>query len=141
MSFLLDTNACIALINEVGRGKPSPVRLRLERALGSGEQAHVSTVVVFELWYGVARSAHPEANAKRVEAFVAGPVSLLPFDNEDAKAAGKIRAAVEAAGKPIGPYDLLIAGQALRRQLTLVTANVREFGRIKGLLWEDWAKS
>jgi hypothetical protein len=50
-------------------------------------------------------------------------------------------AAMEAAGKPIGAYDLLIAGQALRQKLTLVTANAREFGRIKGLLWEDWAKS
>jgi tRNA(fMet)-specific endonuclease VapC len=47
---------------------------------------------------------------------------------------------MEAAGKPIGAYDLLIAGQALRHKLTLVTANVREFGRIKGLHWEDWAK-
>jgi tRNA(fMet)-specific endonuclease VapC len=47
---------------------------------------------------------------------------------------------LEAAGKPIGAYDLLIAGQALRHSLTLITANCREFGRIKGLEWEDWAK-
>ncbi len=141
MSFLLDTNACIALINEVGRGKPSPVRVRLEKAVGSGAQVHVPSVVVFELWYGVGRSAHPEANARRVEAFMAGPVISLAFDDEDAKAAGSIRATIEATGKPIGPYDLLIAGQALRRRLTLVTANVREFARVEGLLWEDWAKS
>jgi tRNA(fMet)-specific endonuclease VapC len=141
VSFLLDTNACIALINEIGRGRPSSVRLRLERVVGSGTEVHIPSVVAFELWYGVARSARPEANAKRVETFLAGPMTLLPFDEEDAKAAGRIRAAIEAAGKPIGPYDVLIAGQALRRQLTLVTANVREFARIKGLLWEDWAKS
>jgi tRNA(fMet)-specific endonuclease VapC len=66
---------------------------------------------------------------------------LLAFDEEDAKSAGRVRAAMEVAGKPIGAYDLLIAGQALHRNSTLVTANTREFGRIKGLLWEDWAKS
>jgi tRNA(fMet)-specific endonuclease VapC len=68
-------------------------------------------------------------------------VSLLAFENEDAKFTGRVRAALEAAGKPIGAYDLLIAGQALRHDLILVTANVREFGRIKGLEWRDWAKS
>jgi len=65
----------------------------------------------------------------------------LAFEEEDAKLAGSVRAAMESAGKPIGAYDLLIAGQALRHKLTLVTANVREFVRIKGLQWEDWAKS
>ena len=51
---------------------------------------------------------------------------------------GKLRAALERVGQPIGAYDVLIAGQALRRGLTLVTSNAREFGRVKGLLWEDW---
>jgi tRNA(fMet)-specific endonuclease VapC len=59
---------------------------------------------------------------------------------EDARFAGKIRAAIEAAGRPIGAYDLLIAAQAVRLKLTLVTANGREFAHIKGLEWEDWAK-
>lgn len=136
MNYLLDTNACIALIN----GRPPAVRIRLQKALEVGAQALVSTVVAFELWYGVAKSAHPEANAGRVDAFFAGPVSILPFEEEDARASGSIRAVAEAAGKPIGAYDLLIAGQALRHRLTLVTANAREFGRVKGLLWEDWAK-
>ena len=137
MKYLLDTNACIALIN----GKPSSVRLRLQKALDEGAQVVVSTVVAFELWYGVAKSARQEANAKRVETFFGGPVILLPFEEEDARTAGRVRAVMEAAGKPIGAYDLLIAGQALRHKLTLVTANGREFGRIKSLLWEDWAKS
>jgi tRNA(fMet)-specific endonuclease VapC len=134
--YLLDTNACIALIN----GQPSSVRVRLRKALAREAQALVSAIVAFELWYGVAKSARQEANAQRLDVFFAGPVSQLPFEEEDARAAGKIRAALEAAGKPIGAYDLLIAGQALRHQITLVTANSREFGRIKGLLWEDWAK-
>jgi tRNA(fMet)-specific endonuclease VapC len=134
--FLLDTNACISLIN----GKPPSVRSRFQRALAADEKVLVSSVVAFELWYGVAKSAHPSTNAQLVETFFSGPVSLLAFENEDAKFAGKVRAALEAAGKPIGAYDLLIAGQALRHELTLVTANVREFGRIKGLEWQDWGK-
>lgn len=137
MTYLLDTNACIALIN----GKPFSVRVRLQKALEAGAEVLVSTVVAFELWYGVAKSARQEANARRLETFFAGPVSLLPFEEGDARAAGRVRAAMEAAGKPIRAYDLLIAGQALNRRLTLVTANAKEFRRIKGLLWEVWAKS
>ena len=100
----------------------------------------VSAVAAFELWFGVAKSARPEANAKAVETFFAGPVRLLAFEEEDARRAGAVRAALEMSGKPIGAYDLLIAGQALRHKLTLVTANAREFGRVKGLVWEDWGK-
>jgi tRNA(fMet)-specific endonuclease VapC len=137
VSYLLDTNACIALIND----KTPSVRLRLRKALAADEKVLVSSVVAFELWYGVAKSARFQANSRLVETFFAGPVGLLPFDAEDAKVAGRVRAALEAGGKPIGAYDLLIAAQALRHQLTLITANVREFGRVKGLDWEDWAKS
>lgn len=136
MKYLLDTNACIALIN----GKSPSVRTRLEKALAADAKVLVSSVVAFELWYGVAKSARPEANARLVETFFAGPVTLLAFEPEDAKVAGRVRAALEAVGKPIGAYDLLIAGQALRHQLTLITANAREFSRVKGLEWKDWAK-
>ena len=134
--YLLDTNACIVLINNTS----SSVRTRLQKALAQDEKVLVSSVVAFELWYGVAKSARPEANARLVEIFFAGPVSLLAFEPEDAKVAGRVRAGLEAVGKPIGAYDLLIAGQALRHQLTLITANGKEFGRVKGLEWEDWAK-
>jgi tRNA(fMet)-specific endonuclease VapC len=136
VTYLLDTNACIALIH----GRPSSVRARLQRALDADAEVLVSTIVAFELWYGAAKSARQETNAKRVETFFAGPVSFLPFKEDDARTAGKIRAAMEAVGKPIGAYDLLIAGQALCHKLTLVTANAKEFGRVKGLVWEDWAK-
>ncbi len=136
MKYLLDTNACIALINN----KTPAIRIRLQRALAADAKVLVSSVVAFELWYGVAKSARPEANARVVETFLAGPVSLLAFEPEDAKVAGRVRARLEAAGKPIGAYDLLIAGQALRHTLTLITANGREFGRVKGLEWEDWGK-
>jgi tRNA(fMet)-specific endonuclease VapC len=137
VKYLLDTNACIALINN----KAPAVRTRLQRALAADAKVLISSVVAFELWYGVANSARAEANARLLETFFAGPVSLLAFEAEDAKVAGRVRAALETAGKPIGAYDLLIAGQALRHQLTLITANGREFGRVKGLEWEDWAKS
>ncbi len=136
MKYLLDTNACIALINN----KAPAVRTRLQKALAADAKVLISSVVAFELWYGVAKSARAEANARLLETFFAGPVSLLDFEPEDAKVAGQVRAALEAVGKPIGAYDLLIAGQALRHQLTLITANGREFGRVKGLEWEDWAK-
>jgi tRNA(fMet)-specific endonuclease VapC len=134
--YLLDTNACIALIN----GKPVSVRNQFQKALDADAKLLVSTIVAFELWYGVEKSTRQEANTRLLETFFAGPISLLAFEPEDARIAGRIRATVEAAGKPIGAYDLLIAGQALRHNLTLVTANTREFGRIKGLQWQDWAK-
>ena len=137
MKYLLDTNACIALIN----GRAPSVRTRLQKVLAEDAKVLVSSVVAFELWYGVAKSARPEANARLVETFFAGPVSMLAFDPEDAKVAGRVRAALEAVGKPIGAYDLLIAGQAVRHQLTLITANGKEFGRVKGLEWEDWART
>lgn len=136
MTYLLDTKACIALIND----KPAAVRTRFQKAVDGGGQVNVPAVVSFELWYGVAKSVQQEANTSRLETFFAGPISLLPFEEEDAKTAGRIRAALETAGRPIGAYDLLIAGQAVRRRLTLVTANGREFARVKGLVWEDWAK-
>lgn len=134
--YLLDTNACIALIKNT---TPS-VRARFEKAVATDQKVLASAIVGFELWYGVGKSARKESNAQLVETFLAGPVSLLPFEFEDAKVAGRIRANLESAGKPIGAYDVLIAGQALRHQLILVTANVREFSRIKGLAWQDWAK-
>jgi tRNA(fMet)-specific endonuclease VapC len=136
VNYLLDTNACIALINQTS----AVVRTRFQKALGGGAQIYISSVVTFELWYGVAKSARQPFNTQLLEAFLAGPVAPLPFEESDARVAGSIRAALEASGKPIGAYDLLIAGQALARQLTLVTANVSEFSRVKGLSWRDWAK-
>jgi tRNA(fMet)-specific endonuclease VapC len=136
MSYLLDTNACIALMN----GAPTAVRSRFEKAIRGEFQVYVSSVVTFELWYGIAKSARVEMNTERLKLLLSSTVVVLPFENEDSRVAGMIRGALEAAGRPIGAYDYLIAGQALARQLTLVTANVSEFSRVKGLLWQDWAK-
>ncbi len=137
MNYLLDTNVCIALIN----GNVPVIRNRFLKALASDSKILVSCVAAFELWYGVAKSTRQEKNARLVESFFAGPVSIQAFEFEDAKVAGRLRVDLEAVGKPIGAYDLLIAAQALRYQLMLVTANGREFGRVVGLEWQDWSKS
>jgi tRNA(fMet)-specific endonuclease VapC len=136
VDYLLDTNACIALIND----DPPVVRERMRKAIAGGEQVLVSSIAVFELWYGVGKSNRQDFNLKRLEAFLSGPVLTLPFEDADARMAGTVRASLEASGKPIGAYDLLIAGQTLRHHLTLVTANVSEFSRVKGLRWQDWAR-
>jgi tRNA(fMet)-specific endonuclease VapC len=136
VNYLLDTNACIALIN----GKPPSVRAKFEKATDAGAQVFVSSVALFELWYGVAKSSRREFNKKRLEAFLAGPVHPLSFEDGDAEIAGAIRADLEAVGKPIGAYDLLIAGQSIRNKFTLITANISEFTRIKKLDWADWGK-
>ena len=136
MDYLLDTNACIAVIN----GHPPMVRGRLQRAATAGDHTLVSTIALFELWYGVAKSARQDFNRKRLEIFLSGPVQVLPFEDADSQVAGTLRAALEAAGKPIGAYDLLMAGQAVRHHLTLVTSNGKEFSRVKGLIWQDWAQ-
>jgi tRNA(fMet)-specific endonuclease VapC len=135
--YLLDTNACIALIN----GTQAHVRRRFQRAVAKDSVMLLSSIVAFELWYGVAKSQRKESNAQRLDAFFAGPLEWTPFDEEDARAAGAVRAELEAAGQPIGAYDTLLAGQARRRGATLVTSNVKEFERVAGLKWEDWAVS
>jgi tRNA(fMet)-specific endonuclease VapC len=136
VNYLLDTNACIALIN----GNPSTVRAKFRKATGRGGQVFVSSIALFELWYGVAKSSRRDFDKKRLEAFFAGPIHPLPFGDQDAEIAGAIRADLESIGKPIGAYDLLIAGQAIRNKLTLITANLSEFARIKGLAWSDWGR-
>ena len=137
MRYLLDANVIVSLI----RSKPIPVRQRFEIEVGKGLTLYVSAIAIFELWYGVFKSNRREENAQRLKAFLSGPVALLPpFDEEDARLAGELRAEMDSVGQPIGDYDLLIAGQALRHQMTLVTANLKEFGRVKSLSWEDWSR-
>ena len=136
MTYLLDTNACIALIN----GAPKAVRGRFQRAVRRDATVLLSSLVAFELWYGAAKSQRREANTERLQAFLAGPLGWIEFDDEDAREAGMVRAELEAAGKPIGASDVLIAGQARRRRATLVTSNVTEFSRVGGLKCEDWGR-
>jgi len=134
LNYLLDTNAAVALL----RNKPARVRERYRLAEAAGDYLALSSVVLFELWYGVAKSSQAPENAERLRVLLSGDFDLLEFDDEDARSAGATRAALEKTGTPIGAYDVLIAGQALRRGLTVVTANTSEFSRIAGLSWEDW---
>jgi tRNA(fMet)-specific endonuclease VapC len=136
MTYLLDTNSCIALMSPT----TNSVQKRFARAYRKGGKFFVPSVVAFELWYGVFKSARQQENARRCETFFAGPLEMLPFHAADARIAGELRAELESAGKPIGAYDLLIAGQAVRHKMTLITANVSEFSRVKGLVWDDWSK-
>ena len=134
MNYLLDTNAVVALL----RNKPAGVRGRYREAEASGDYLALSSVVLFELWYGVAKSSQVQENTERLRVLLSGDLDLLDFDDEDARTAGEVRATLETAGTPIGAYHVLIAGQASRRGLTVVTANTSEFSRVMGLSWQDW---
>jgi tRNA(fMet)-specific endonuclease VapC len=130
----LDTNAVIALLNR----SSAPMRARLAAAAHRREALAISVVVLFELRYGAAKSANRQRASRRIADFLSGPVKVLDFEPDDAEEAGDIRAALERAGTPIGPYDVLIAGQARRRRAVLVTANLRKFARVPRLKTEDW---
>jgi len=134
VNYLLDTNAAVALL----RNKPARVRERYRDAEAGGDYIALSSIVLFELWYGVAKSSQVPENSERLRILLSGDLDLLEFDDEDARSAGQARAGLEQAGTPIGAYDVLIAGQALRRGLTVVTANTSEFSRVAGLSWQDW---
>ena len=129
MRFLLDTNAFIELLRN-----NSPRLARRVRQQQSGEIA-LSAIVAHELFYGAFKSQQPSRNAELVDAL---RFTVLEFDKEDARRAGQVRAHLALAGAPIGPYDALIAGQAIARDLTLVNHNTREFSRVPGLRFEDW---
>lgn len=133
MSFLLDTDVCSAVI----RGHPKAARPRVRAALAQGEPIFTSSIALFELWYGASRSSRARVHEARVQALLT-QVRLLAFDPDDAREAGVVRATLDAAGTPTGAYDVLLAGQARRRGLTLVTGNVREFARVPGLDVENW---
>ena len=130
MRFLLDTNAVIAVIND----PKSKVSRRLRRYAPA--DVGVSSVVMYELWFGAYKSQRVEHNFGVVDSL---RFEVLPFDADDARHAGEVRAGLARVGSPIGAYDLLIAGQARARGLTLVSHNQREFARVGGLTTVDWA--
>lgn len=130
----LDTNVVIAILND----RPPAVRARLRAAVEEGERVTISAVVVFELRYGADRSARPDRNHARINDLLAGPLEVLSFTSDDAVAAGAIRAYLAGKGVQIGPFDVLIAGQAKARNLPIVTANTREFERVPGLEVRNW---
>jgi tRNA(fMet)-specific endonuclease VapC len=133
---MLDSNVVIELMN----GRHSLVRERYRATKSANlRMISVSSIVIFELQYGIAKSTKQARNAEHLRSFLAGTIEVLSFDDEDATFAGQIRATLEAKGTPIGSWDVMIAGHALRHGATLVTANVREFSRVDGLKLENWA--
>lgn len=130
LRYMLDTNVCIRVL----RDRPTAIR---ERFNLEADGLCISTVVLTELLHGAAKSDRPEHNRMEVERFSAR-LEVVAFDEIAAHHAAEIRAALERAGTPIGGYDVLIAGHARSRGLTVVTGNLREFGRVGGLRCEDW---
>lgn len=129
MRFLPDTNIIIGWTT--GRVPGIAGRMAAHR-----RDIGLSAIVFHELAFGAFNSRQVEQNLQRLDGL---GLPVLPFETDDARVAGRIRAALRRQGTPIGPYDVLIAGQALARDLTLVTANVREFSRVEGLRIEDWS--
>ena len=128
MRYLLDANAVIGLLNDTT--SKTARRARRERP---GNVA-VSAIVAQELFYGAFKSRRAAQNVALIDAL---QFVVLEFDTEDARQAGQVRALL-AKGTPIGPYDVLIAGQAVARDMILVTHNTQEFERVRGLRFEDW---
>lgn len=131
MAYLLDTNACIQILNS----RNSSVTKRLLSI--PAQEIYVCTVVYSELYYGAYKSANVNKNLSHLENLLAEFVDL-PLDRQAAKIAGQIHARLDSLGTPIGPNDLLIAAIVLANDLTLVTHNTREFSRIESLKYEDW---
>jgi len=131
--FLLDTNACIAILKD----RHSAVAGRL--AIESPENAALCSVVKAELLYGAYKSQWPSRTLKSLTEFFI-PFKSYPFGDAASDVYGQIRAELASKGKPIGPNDLMIAAIALSNDLVLVTNNTREFSRIKHLQIEDWQR-
>jgi tRNA(fMet)-specific endonuclease VapC len=130
LRYMLDTSLCVRVL----RDRPQALRARFnEEAAG----LCTSTIVLTELLHGAAKSARPAHNRNAVEAFAAR-MEVLAFDAAAADHAADIRAVLERAGRPIGGYDVLIAGHARSRGLVVVTGNLAEFARVEGLRCEDW---
>ena len=128
--FLLDTNTIIYFFK--GHGKVAEHLL----AAPPGDVS-ISSVSLYELEVGIAKSAHSAKRRKQFDTFLAS-VSVLPFERAAARAAAMLRVELERRGLPIGPLDNLIAGVALAHRATLVTRNTREFSRLPNLSVIDW---
>lgn len=130
----LDSNIIIAHM----RGARPDVRERLAQEFRSRRTMFLPVMVLMELQYGVARAKNAEKLKAALDGFLDSPVEVLPFTPADAERAAFIRADLAKRGLTIGPFDVLIAAQALERNLTLITNNMREFSRVSGLKLEDW---
>jgi tRNA(fMet)-specific endonuclease VapC len=129
MRYLLDANVVIGLLNDATSKLAQ--RARREKAT----DVAISAIVAQELFYGAFKSRRATQNVALIDSL---QFAVLEFDKEDARQAGEVRALLASCGTPIGPHDVLIAGQAKSRNLILVTHNTDEFGRVPGLRFDDW---
>jgi len=131
LKYMLDTNIIIYIM----KNRPAQVKKRFKQ---HNEQLSISSITLGELVFGAEHSQQQERNLSDIEAMIAR-LEVLPFDNKPAYHFGQIRAALYNIGKPIGPYDMMIAGHARSSGLILVTNNIKEFERVPGLQFENWA--
>ena len=127
---MLDTNIIIYIM----KNRPKQVKKQFKQHKG---QICISSVTLGELVFGAEHSQQVERNLADIESMITR-LEVLPFDNKAAYHFGQIRAALYSIGQPIGPYDMMIAGQARAVALILVTNNVKEFERVPGLQIENW---
>jgi tRNA(fMet)-specific endonuclease VapC len=131
--YLLDTNICIFAINK----KPATVLGAIKEESKNG--IYISSLTIAELEYGVENSSHVEDNRIALLKFIS-LFNVLKYDDADAIKYGKLKSKLKMSGKIIGPIDMLLASQALSKDLIFITNNVDEFSRIDGLRIEDWSK-
>ena len=131
--YLLDTNICIYIIKK----KQADVLKILKTK--SKKDIYVSSITIAELEYGIAKSQFPEKNKIALIEFLS-IFNILLFNDNDAVTFGEIKNELEKEGKLIGPMDLLLAAQAKSKKLIMVTNNIKEFERVKGLKVENWVK-
>lgn len=132
MIYLLDT--CV--LSVLGRGGSPALDARLNAA--PTDSICISSITVHEIHFGLEKQIESRPRSSPVMLRFLKLLPSIPFDDDAAKRSGQLRATLRQSGSPIGPYDVLIAGVALTRGLTLVTQNLKEFSRIPGLRVEDW---
>jgi tRNA(fMet)-specific endonuclease VapC len=131
--YLLDTNFCILLL----KSPPEAAIARLRET--APDRLAASSITAAELRFGADESAHPRRNHRRLDTFFSS-VNVVAFDDQAAARYGRTRTRLEKLGNPIGPLDTLIAAHALATSSVLVTNNLREFRRVRGLKVEDWSR-
>lgn len=131
LKYMLDTNIAIYTI----KNKPPAVR---EAFKNHEDQLCISAITLMELIYGAEASAAVDRNLRAIEGFAAR-LEVLPYDNDAAAHTGQLRAELKMKGRPIGPYDEMIAGHARSHGLVIVTNNIKQFKNVPGIRLENWA--
>ena len=133
MRYLLDTTICIYLIKK----RPKEVLSQFKQH--SPQDVAISTITLFELQYGIEKSQYPQQSKNALARFLL-PLNLISVDRSSAIESAVIRAQLEKKGTPIGPYDILIAGLAISRDMVLVTNNIKKFERVDNMYLENWVE-